>query len=439
MAYNRFYLSLVLHCILLAVSAYLFFFFLSVRQQPTTAAGMAILSLILVIRLVYQVNRTNRILASYLTYLQEQDPTLYHTIRHVDRNFKGLHENLEKLIHEFRDQRIDLEVQARYLEAILDNVSTGIISFNEKGEIRTINRIAGEFLGITGPDRVEDLNRTGDEFARMLLEMPAGEEVSVTRHSGGREVRLALKKTQIRLKQEEVQIVALNDITHQMEEQEISSWKKLIRVINHEIMNSMTPIITLAMAIRKKVAGGRAGQMEDAIQSASIIEERSNSLVGFIERYKKLTSLPPPDPETFMVSELFEQIHRLFTEELAGKGIRMKLPGACPYKLSADRQMMEQVLINLVKNAGEALKDTPDPLIELSCRESGGKLLITIGDNGEGIAPDRLEQVFVPFFSTREDGSGIGLSLCRQIIRLHGGSIRVDSEPGKGTEVSILL
>jgi signal transduction histidine kinase len=214
-------------------------------------------------------------------------------------------------------------------------------------------------------------------------------------------------------------------------------------------MNSMTPIITLAMAIRRKLSDGKHTKppeqisdvaLEDAIQSASIIEERSNGLVHFIERYKKLTTLPPIKLERFPANDIFAKTEQLFKEELETKGIRFIRQATCNMELEADRQMLEQVLINLIKNAVEALRETKIPEIELFCQlESDQRLCISIRDNGEGIPAEKLEQVFVPFFTTRETGSGIGLSLCRQIIRLHKGQIHIESVPGEGTKVLLRL
>jgi signal transduction histidine kinase len=279
--------------------------------------------------------------------------------------------------------------------------------------------------------------------------MREGDQLTRNLAKGGVETLLSLYHSQIRLKQETVHIVALNDITHQMEEQEILSWKKLIRVINHEIMNSMTPIITLAMAIRKKLDAQNPGKtpeppkqvaLQDAIQSASIIEERSSGLVQFIERYKKLTGLPPMKTQRFPAGELISKIEHLFQEEFQDQGIRFLRPSKCTIELEADRHMLEQVLINLVRNSVDALQKTERPEIEISCYPEGEKhISFSVRDNGEGIPEDKLEQVFVPFYTTRETGSGIGLSLCRQIIRSHQGRTSIESVPGKGTRVVISL
>jgi two-component system nitrogen regulation sensor histidine kinase NtrY len=214
-------------------------------------------------------------------------------------------------------------------------------------------------------------------------------------------------------------------------------------------MNSMTPIITLSMAIKRKLANGEEAKqaeqiskvaIEDALQSASIIEERSSGLVRFIERYKKLTGLPPINIERFPAGDLFSKVEQLFKEDLKEKGIRIKWPSQCNAEIEADRQMLEQVMINLVTNSVQALRNREDPEIELSCyRDANDHICLSVRDNGEGIQEDKLEKVFVPFFTTREEGSGIGLSLCKQIIRSHNGRTQIESTAGQGTRVVITL
>lgn len=449
MGSNRFYISVIINCLLIFCSAFLFFYFLQVRQQPSTAAGVAILSLLLTFRLIYYVNRTNRILGNFLSYMHENDPSLHYSVSYVEKNFKGLNEALENLIHEFKENRIDLEVQAHYLESILDNVSTGILCFDHSGKIQTMNRAASECLDVKYLEQLHELDKLQSGLGTTILKMRPDTDITETVLHGGKSIQLTIHSSQIKLKREAIHIVALNDISIQMEEQEILSWKKLIRVINHEIMNSMTPIITLSMAIRKKLVKGEEAKqviqlsnvaIEDAIQSASIIEERSNNLVKFIERYKKLTGLPPMNIERFPAVDLFAKVVRLFKEDLIDKGIRMIWPTKCNAELEADRQMLEQVMINLVKNSMEALRNREDPEIELSCfRDADDHICLSVRDNGEGIQGDKLEQVFVPFFTTREEGSGIGLSLCKQIVRSHKGRTHIESAPGEGTRVVLTL
>ena len=298
---NRFYISIVLNCLLIFAAAFLFFYFLNIRQQPSTAAGVAVVAFLLLVRLIYFVNRSNRMLSAFLIYMQENDPSLSYTRRYTDKNFRGLNESLEKLIHEFKENRIDLEVQTQYLEALLGNISTGIISFENSGKIRTMNQAARNILA-TGPIKhLKEVEKNNPELGERMRNAGPKSEFIEQINSGGRAKQLSVASSQIKLGSEIIHIISLNDISNQMEEQEIRSWKKLIRVINHEIMNSMTPIITLSMAIRRKMKKGTPDAVEDAVQSAGIIEERSSGLVNFIERYKKLTGLPPLKKKTLKV------------------------------------------------------------------------------------------------------------------------------------------
>lgn len=449
MGSNRFYITLVVNCLLIFLSAFLCFYFIQVRQQPHTAMGIAVLAFFLTIRLIHHVNRANRILGNFLSHMHEEDPSISYSVHYVEKNFKGLNEALDKLIHEFKENRIELEVQANYLETILDNIATGILCFDKEKKIRIMNRAAKELLDSGPISYLHELDSLHKGLGNKILHMHPDEQLTESLKKRGEAIYLNINSSQIKLKQENIYIIALNDITHQMEEQEILSWKRLIRVINHEIMNSMTPIITLAMAIRKKLSAEVLTDLkvksisearEDAIQSAAIIEERSQGLVQFIERYKKLTSLPPVSPERFSAVKLFNKVNQLFRTEFQEKGIRLNWPEDCNIDLVGDRQMLEQVLINLIKNSVEATKHKETPEIGLFCALEGDRhVRLSVNDNGEGIPKEKLEQVFIPFYTTRDEGSGIGLSLCRQIIRSHNGKMHIESEPGTGTRVLIIL
>lgn len=447
MGFNRFYLIVILNCFLILGASFLCVYFLNGRNQPSTAAGFGLLALLLTFRMIYHVNRTNRILGNFLSFMQDEDPSLSYTVKYTDRNFRGLNARLEDLITEFKANRIELEVQARYLETILENVSTGILSFNDAGEVRGMNKSASSLLGTGTLRHISELDKKIPGFGKRLMELQPWELLTEKITRRGASTHLSVSDARIKLKGEEVRIISLNDITSQMEEQEIESWKKLIRVINHEIMNSMTPITTLTLAIRKKLSRGqevkppsaqKLEDLEDAVQSAGIIEERSKGLVDFINRYKKMTSLPTVKPSNLPVADLFMRIEHLLSGDLDKRGIRLNIDRECTDTIKADPHLIEQVLINLIKNAVEALTESDKPEIGLMCRQDHtGSLCIEVIDNGEGIPADKLEQAFVPFFSTREEGSGIGLSLCRQIMRLHDGQISISSEPGKGTRVSL--
>ena len=447
MAINRFYLSLLINVILISCSAFLFFYFLTVSRQPTTAAGIGILAIILTGRLILYVNRTNRILSNFLLYLKEEDPSLSYSVKYTDRNFRGLNNSLSMLIREFKEDRIDKEIQAQYLQTIVDNVATGIISIDEQGKVRLINHAARDLLGISQISMIQELDAIHSGLGTRIQGLRPWEKLTEKISSSGKIQHLTVNTTTIKMKGKPGQIIAVNDIKYQMEEQEIESWRKLIRVITHEIMNSITPITTLTLAIKKKfthknqpkdIEDINPTDVSEALKSADIIEERSKGLIYFIEKFRTITKLPPINPTIINLPGLFDRMQFLFNEQLMQKQIELKVDTEGLQEIRADLNMMEQVMINLLKNAIESFEKSPHPTILLSAySDKDGRDVIEIADNGAGIPEDKLDQVFVPFFTTRENGSGIGLSLCRQIIRLHRGDIRLESRQGSGTKVTL--
>lgn len=447
MVFNRFYLSVIVHVVFITIASFAFFYFLTVTNQPTTAAGIGVVCIFLMFRLIYYVNRTNRILGDFFLYMKEDDPSLTYTREYADRNFKGLNQKLELLIREFKEDRLEKEVQAKYLQTIVDNVTTGIISFDQAGCVHLLNNAARELLNIRQLNMIEELNHYYPGLGSRIMLLNPREQIAEKIITKGEFHHLSINTSIIKMKGIQNHIITLNDIKYQIEEQEIVSWKKLIRVINHEIMNSITPITTLTTAIKNKLQKKQNKQsvrdinekdIKDALVSTDIIEERSKGLINFIDRYRKLTKLAPMQLSSVDIKELFQRIQFLFKEEPGMKGIKLKVECQKPDTLQADPKMLEQVMINLVKNSMEALENVKDPFIELGYfMDEEQRKVIRVKDNGVGIKQEALEQVFIPFFTTKEGGSGIGLSLCRQIMRMHGGEIKIDSEPGKGTVVKL--
>jgi len=447
MGFNRFYLSIIIHVVLITIASFTFFYFLTVTNQMTTAAGIGIIGIFLMFRLIYYVNRTNRILGDFFLYLREDNPSLTYTRKYTDRNFKGLNQKLELLIREFKEDRLEKEIQAKYMQTIVNNVTTGIISFDQSGCVHLLNNAARELLNIRQLKMIEELNHYYPGLGSRIMLLNPREQIAEKIITKEKFHLLSINTSIIKMKGIRNHIITLNDIKYQMEEQEIESWKKLIRVINHEIMNSITPITTLTTAIKNKLQKKGIKQIHrdiaendirDAVISTDIIEERSKGLINFIDRYRKLTKLAPLEISSVDIKEMCQKIQFLFKEEPGMKGIILKVDCKNKDTLQADPKMLEQVMINLVKNSMEALEGVKNPYIELGyyLDEEQSKV-ISITDNGVGIEPEAREQVFVPFFTTKQGGSGIGLSLCRQIIRMHRGEIRIDSEPGRGTIVKL--
>lgn len=217
---------------------------------------------------------------------------------------------------------------------------------------------------------------------------------------------------------------------------ENEAWQKLVRVLTHEIMNSIAPIISLSETITERAIQNEMNEdnYQSMLQSIQSIHRRSKGLLDFVENYRKLTKIPAPVIWSIPVSELFDHIEQLFAGEKTSLHFSI-VPSNL--HIPADRSLIEQVLINLVKNAIEACADLPDGEIQINAFRKEGSSMITISDNGRGIVSEAMDKIFVPFFTTKPGGSGIGLSLCRQIINRHGGTISVTSEEEKGSTFSL--
>jgi nitrogen fixation/metabolism regulation signal transduction histidine kinase len=419
--------------------------FAYLKHQWATALLFGLIALFFSGRLIYYVNKTNRVLGNFLVYLSEEDPTITFAPEEskVQKTFRGLFTSFQQIIDGIKERRMEKEIQAHYLDTIVEHINAGIITYDPSGSVSLCNKAAKRFLGIREVNELKDIEKHQPDFAEKLKCLNPGEQFVEKVLSNDQIHQLSVKASFIKSRGDQYIIVAMNDIKSEMEEQEIESWKKLIRIITHEIMNSITPITTLTTAIRRKLettsqeckeSGLVQQNIGEAVTSTGIIEERSNGLIHFINQYKRLTKLPPMEMKKVDVQSLFDRIEYLFREQLAEKNIGFDTSVIGSGEFLGDQKMIEQVLINLIKNAIEALEGTDNRKIGLKGYTDGeGRVTIQVSDNGPGIPQDHIEQVFVPFFTTKEKGSGIGLSLSKQIMRQHKGEIYLQTDESKGT------
>lgn len=442
MGFNRFNRNIIANVILITLGCLGFVFFLFEKQQPASSIVLAGITVVLTGRLIYYLNRTNRMLDHFLTYMKEQDPTILLSGSYIERTFHGLQNKFQHISDEMKKERIEKEVHAKYLQTIVDNVNTGILTCDQTGKIELINKAAKKYFGLPHLNHMDVLAEAFPGLAKKLKNLGPGETVLEKITSHGNLFTLSFKAVHLKSMGESYTIITFQDIKTELEEQEIESWKKLIRIITHEIMNSMTPIVNITNAIKRKIGNGIISRtvpnMQETLSGVDIIEERSQGIIHFICQYKKLTKLPPLQLSDIDISQLFDKIEYLFSEQLKELKINFISETRHTKALSADPRMIEQVLINLVKNSIEALNGISKSQIKLnSILDAQNRILIQVLDNGCGIPDKFKEEVFVPFFSTKKDGSGIGLSLSKQIMRLHKGEINLDSHAGKGTLVNL--
>jgi len=352
------------------------------------------------------------------------------------RNFadRGLFPELiplmEKAIARFNEKLQQTEVEHQFYDTLLNRIDSAILVIGKSNEIEWINKAAADEFGKPQPRRLADFAAISPELPGILEKIVPGEVKIVKTKKGGNTRQLAVTTVILNSRGKELKLINFKNIQSVLEESESDAWKKLIRVLTHEMMNSITPIISLAETFSEQDST-KEKDYELMSRAMQIIHRRSKGLVEFVGNYQKLTRIPAPVMNTFSAAGMMNDINDL----LLADGIRF----SCEIKpeditIFADRTQIEQVLINLIKNAWESCDRNQSP--EVNVRISKNEYyrpVIVVSDNGCGILPDVLDKIFVPFYTTKSGGSGIGLSICRQILISHGGSIAVKSEPEKGT------
>ena len=445
---SLYFVWVVVRVILISLNSFVLIWFYTQTGRPATTFFFFILLVIQTISLIVYLNRINRDLANFLVFLQENDTTLAFSRKRIERSFKGLTYQLDKMNQKLQEARIDRERHLHYLKAIVEQVNTGIIACDQNGRLIFLNKAARELLEIHDMKQLSALTELYPELTVFFRSgHPYSSPVKVKKGSGF--LMLAVKTSLLKFDETAVSLVSFQNIKSELEAGEIDAWRKLIRIQRHEIINSITPVTTLTTAVRRRLNKGRvrkslqeitAEDIDDIAVSVEAIEERGRGLIDFVERYKNLTNVPELKITSFPVKKVTDRITVLFSKELDERAIKLEVKLEEESMLmTADEKLLEQVLINLVKNSLEAIKKSGGKILIGVFRGNMNNLMMQVTDNGTGIDPEALESVFVPSYSTKEQGSGIGLSLCRQIIQLHGGTIKASSVPGKETVMEISL
>lgn len=309
----------------------------------------------------------------------------------------------------------------KYYELILDFVDTGIIVLNSNGAVYQKNNEAMKLLGVDILTHVKQLSRISDELMHVTQNAVPGDKLQTKFHTERGTVHLSLRVSGIKIKEEELRIIALNDINRELDEREIDSWIRLTRVLTHEIMNSLTPVTSLSETLLA-LPGAENEEMKQGLET---IHTTGKGLINFVMSYRRLTRLPSPEPSLFYIRPFLERMIKLAQHQHPCPNITLSiLEAQDDLILFADENLIAQVVTNLLKNAIQAIGKEPDGLITLKAYcDDQESICIEIANNGPAIPADTAEQIFVPFFTTKEEGSGIGLSLSKQIMRLSGGTL----------------
>ena len=411
---------------------------------------LLIIEILVVINLVKYLNFTNREMSFFLESVENEDSSLLFPTKDPNLPVRELHQSLNKVNRHIQLVKIENRQQEQYFQTLLEQVASGIITFDKNGFVLHANHSAKKMLGINILTHINQLERVNSHLLQIVRNIKPFEQKLVTVANEKGMIQLSLKATTFKTKENELILLSLQDIRNELDQKELESWMKLIRVLMHEIMNSIAPITSLSESLcTYYMVDGRLVKPEEmdestiqaTIKGLNVIKDQGTGLMQFVESYRKLSGLPKPVKKIFSVEDLFNRIKILYASlENSNKielMVKINKPGMV---LLADENLVSQVLVNLLKNAIQANSDNPKGKIKLVAGFTSEDIPeIVIADNGPGIPVEILDQIFVPFFTTRENGSGIGLSISRQIMQLHGGSLQAQSVPGKETVFSLVF
>ncbi len=441
MAYKHFRLICVLRVAFLCVTNCLFFYCLFFTEYYATLAIIGACVLYQTWALIHYVERTQRDLTRFLQAIRYEDFSQSFTGAGLGSAYNNLKDAFNEVLEAFRKTRAEREENFQYLQTIVQHVGIGLICYTPDGRIELMNTAAQRLLRKPHMRNVRELETVSKAFSETLLKLRSGDKALVKIQDEDELLQIIVYATELRMRGESFILASVQNIQTELEEQEMEAWQKLIRVLTHEIMNSITPISSLASTVRGFLpdsAGASSLEPEtlsDVHTALQTIQSRSEGLLHFVEAYRQLTHISRPDFQIFQVSELFARIVFLMQAECDKNDIALHTAiDPRTLELTVDPDLIEQVLINLMRNAVQALAGRPNARVDLSAQLDGrGRVIIRVQDNGPGILEDVQERIFIPFFTTKRDGSGIGLALSRQIMRVHRGTISVQSRPEEET------
>ena len=449
MGFKSFRLNVSVRCLVLACFLLLLFYLLTRTELYATSALVLVVAAYQIYALIHFVERTNRELTRFLLAIRYGDFTQSFSSKGRGRSFDELNTAFSKVVDHLQKIREEKEEQSLYLQTVIQHVGVGLIAFTPEGSVTLINNAAKRILGVNQLVELRSLGRISGELVEVLMKLSSGQKSLVKLEVRGEAVQLIVYATEQKLRGQSQMLISIQNIQSELDEKEMEAWQRLVRVLTHEIMNSLTPISSLASTVNGMlrpgtpdgVSQGRlsAETMRDVTGAVETIEKRSQGLLHFVDAYRNLARIPRPTFGIIAVADLFRRVEQLMHERFSAGRIALSTRvEPISLELTADPELIEQVLINLLSNAAEALADRTDGAIAVEGRMGErGRVIIEVTDNGPGIAKDVQERIFIPFFTTKQNGSGIGLSLSRQIMRLHRGSISVSSDPAAKTTFTL--
>ncbi|MEB3347202.1 ATP-binding protein [Aquimarina gracilis] len=446
---KTFYVKLVIRVLMLVLVALLMVFFFLKEQYVLSAFLLLVLSLQTMFMIRY-LNHNNRKIAFFFNAIKNEDFTLRFPEKGDVGSFNELNRSLNALNAMMQDVYLTHQAQEQYYQEIIKQAEIGMLTFNNKGHILFANPKVEKLLNYTPLNHIKQLAQVDEELYNLFRNIEPFERKLFQFTNERETIQLAIKSNEILLNKERLNLVTIQDINNELDKKETDSWIKLIRVLTHEIMNSVTPITSISETILGYFKDEKGIVMADQIdknkiynaaKGLEVIKNQGNDLMSFVQSYRSFLNVPAPDKELIKVQPLLEKIKVLASQENGFDSISFEsILHDENLEIYADEKLITHVLLNLSKNAIQALKDTPKAQLKfISGITEKGKKYIIVKDNGPGIPPEIMNQIFIPFYTTKNEGTGIGLSLSKQIMHLHGGMLNVFSAPNQETSFTLLF
>jgi len=445
MLYKKLFFQVLFRIILILINALLLSYLFFLNKFIGAQINLFFLLFVQGFLLVYYLNKTNRDLSHFFTSLKNEDSTIIFK-GNMNKSYGLLYKKLNEVNRLIENTRIEKIEQYEYLKQVVENVAIGILSFDENLNVQFFNPAGKTILKVSKLSRLNELEIIYPGLVQKLKNLTPDNQQLLQIEKG---LELSVKLSEFKISDKKIKLIAFQNIHSELDKREVDSWQKIIRVLTHEIMNSVSPINSATDSIYnlflnedKPLDAKEINEetIKKTIKGMRIIQQRSKGMLEFVQKFRDLTLLPELNKEKFQIQDLIETIETLFALEFKNANISFE-SAVFPKNLTvfADKMQLEQVLINLIKNAIQVIIYQKQPIIKINAIISNDQIQIMISDNGSGISAEVLDNIFVPFFTTKEKGSGIGLSISRQIMLLHGGNISVKSEPQKETVFTLII
>jgi len=449
MASKNFYVRLIILVLFFSITTIGFSFYL-VKENYFLSGLFLIVMTLQVIKLVKFINHTNRKIAYFFESIKNEDFTLIFPEQVHVKSLNELHKSLNMLNEKIQEAHLKNQAQEKYYQEILKQADIGILTFNKRGHILFANSKMEKLLNYKPLNHIKQLNQIDKKLYDLFSDLKPFERKLVQLTNEREKKQIALKSTSLSLNNEKLLLVVAQDIHKELDEKETDSWIKLIRVLTHEIMNTITPITSISDSLIKyyKVDNEILNEnniddntIKNTVKGLEVIKEQGEDLMEFVTSYRSILNLPAPDKTLVSAKRLLDKVIRLMKQATNNKNLIFEVK-VKPVDLEffIDEKQISQVLINIIKNALQSLEEKTDGKVKITAGINvQGNKFIQVFDNGSGISKDIIDEIFVPFYTTKDKGTGIGLSLSKQIIHLHGGSLNVHSIPNKETSFNLVL